>query len=57
MSLVPQEKLDAEYWAHRCESKDDAVVYTPNRTRCYLCNKTKTEAGSRVIEPSANTAG
>lgn len=57
MSLVPQDKLDAEYWAHRCEAKDDAVVYTPNRARCYLCGKTKTEAGSRVIEPSANTAG
>lgn len=57
MSLIPQDKLNAEYWAHRCEAKDDAVVYTPNRARCYLCGKTKTEAGSRVIDTSANTAG
>jgi hypothetical protein len=43
MSLVSQDKLNTEYWAHNCSAKEKALTYTPNTVRCFACNKTMTQ--------------
>lgn len=44
--LVSQEKLQTEFWLHKCSARDDNLTYTPNRVRCFQCNKTKTESAA-----------
>ena len=54
MSLIPQETLYTDYWAHTCSAKDGAITYTTNRARCFACDKTKTQATAdgEVVTPT-----
>ena len=54
MSLVPQETLNTDYWAHTCSTKGGALTYTPSRVRCFACDKTKTQATAdgEVVTPT-----
>lgn len=41
MSLIPQEKLDTDYWKHDCPAKDGAVVYNEKGKTCPHCSATE----------------
>lgn len=44
MSLVKPEQLAKDYWHHICDSKQSALVYTPNGASCFYCGKNITQA-------------
>lgn len=41
MSLIPQEKLDRDFWKHECSAKSGAVVYNEKGKPCPHCGATE----------------
>lgn len=52
MPLVPQEKLQTEYWLHRCSERSEGLTYTSNGAECFRCKKTEEQAAAdgEVVE-------